>query len=465
VKRKTASFDDVDALIARVAADHAVPGLAAAGVVDGGPGHVAVHGLRDQERQLPMTAGTPSRWYSISKPLTALAVAKSVSAGRLQWDQKVKDLVPRVRFADAVSTERATIRDCLLHRSGLASGDWVWIGAPSDPDELLKRLPYVSCRPGYRAGFHYQNLNFTIIGEVLKAIGTDWHSAMRDLLAPIGVKPLTRLQEFRASDRALGYGPNGFAAPEPSADFDFEGIAPASAVCGSITELARLAAAMSVGGKGLLPSDAWQEAIRPVFALGPRDWPEMRAPCAAMAGVAVVYRGELVLQWAGGFRGYVSHIVAMPERRVAGCALANRTASSAAELLAWSMLDRAAGLEPLPWADRFLEQKRSFRKAGERRMAERLARPAAPWPGFEVRGRFRSDAYGELEVAEGPVLRFRNVELPMRFMPDGTVSAEGGAKDFSELFWSLRPEVDAGSVAAWSFNPDDPLTPCRFARQ
>jgi CubicO group peptidase (beta-lactamase class C family) len=465
MKTRPASFEDVEALLARVSTDHVVPGVAAAGVVDGSPAIVAAHGWRDQERRLPMTADTPSRWYSISKPLTALAVARHVAAGRLHWDRKVKDLVPGVCFADAVSTERATIRDCLLHRTGLASGDWVWIGGPSDPLELLKRLPHVSCRPGYRAGFNYQNLNFTIVGEVFKAIGTDWHSAVRDLLAPIGVKPLTRLQEFKASDRALGYGPNGFTPPHPAEDFDFEAIAPASAVCGSITELSRLAAAMSLGGKGLLPADAWNESIRPVFAQGPREWPEMRAPCAAMAGVVVVYRGELVLQWAGGFRGYVAHVLAMPERRAAGCALANRTASSAAELLAWSLLDRAVGWEPLPWADRFLEQKRNFRRAGERRMAERLARPAAPWPGFEVRGRFRSGAYGELEVVDGPVLKFRNVELPMRYMPDGTVSAEGSTRDFSELFWSLRLEVEAGRAVAWHFNPDDPLSPYRFARQ
>lgn len=463
-QRRDNLFADVPELLARVAEQHAVPGLAAAGVVDGEPAFTAACGWRDVDRRLPMETGTPSRWYSISKPLTALAIAKQVAAGRLRWDQRVAELVPGVRFADPVSTERATLRDCLLHTSGLVSGDWVWINGPSDPAELLRRLPHVSCRPGYRAGFHYQNLNFMLVGEVLKAIGTDWHAAMRELLAPIGVAPLTKLKEFVAADRAIGYGPNGFAAPERADDFDFEAIAPASAVCGSIEELARVGAAMATGGASLVPADAWAEATRPVLAQGPREWREMRAPCAAMAGVVVVYRGETVLQWAGGFKGYVSHVVAMPERRAAACALASRTASAAAELLAWSLLDRAAGMAPLPWDERYLEQKRRFRKAGEQRYAEILARPTVAPPECDLLGRFSCGAYGDLDVLEGPVLRFRGIELPVRFYPDGAVRAVGGTKDFSELSWDLRPEVEGGRVVAWLFNPDDPTMPCRFGR-
>lgn len=219
-------FQDVAALLARVADDHKAPSVAAAAVVDGQIAHVATQGYRDLERRLPMTADTPSRWYSISKPLTGLAFAQLVHQGKLRWDQPVAQLVPGLRFADAVATERATIADCLLHRTGLPSGDWTWFGAPSDPAELLRRLPHVACTPGFRAGHHYQNLHFTILGEVFRAAGTDWHQALRDLLVSLGVQPLTRLSEFVAADRALGYGPNGFTPPFPVADFDFEAIAP-----------------------------------------------------------------------------------------------------------------------------------------------------------------------------------------------------------------------------------------------
>ena len=448
-------------LLARTSTEHVVPGLAAANVVEGAVAEIVVHGWRDLERRLPLTADTPSRWYSISKPLTGLALAQLVATGKLRWDQPVASLVPGVRFADPVATERATIADCLLHRTGLSSGDWTWFGAPSDPAELLRRLPHVPCRPGFRAGHFYQNLHFTILGEVFKAAGTDWHRAMRDLLEPLGVKPLTRLSEFVAADRVIGYGPNGFAPATREADFDFEGVAPASAVCGSITELAQVARMMARGGEGALPAKAWAEVTQPRLALGTASYPEWCTPCVALAGRTVVYRGELALQWAGGFRGYTSHLVALPGRKAAACAFSNRTSSPAAEALAWTFLDRAVGWEPAPWLERFIESKRAMRRAGEKRLAARLAEPAAPWPATAVDGRFTHPAYGELMVTGDRRLRFREVELPLVPRADGTVSADG-SHDGGEICWMIRPEVAGNKVVAWLFNPDDPSAPCRF---
>ena len=76
---------------------------------------------------------------------------------------------------------------------------------------------------------------------------------MQDLLQPLGIKALTKLSDFVASERAIAYGPNGFAPPQAMPDFDFEAIAPASAVCGSILELAKVAGALAQKGQGLIP--------------------------------------------------------------------------------------------------------------------------------------------------------------------------------------------------------------------
>ena len=55
--------------------------------------------------------------------LTAMALGQLVSKGKLRWDQPLVQLVPELRFADSVATERATVDDCLLHRTGLPSGN------------------------------------------------------------------------------------------------------------------------------------------------------------------------------------------------------------------------------------------------------------------------------------------------------------------------------------------------------
>ena len=457
-------FADVEALLARVAEEHAVPGLASAVMIEGALAHVATHGWRDRERGLPMTDATPSRWYSISKPITSLALAQLVAQGRLRWDDVVSRLVPEVRFADPVATERADIRDCLLHRTGLPDGNWTWWQAPSDPRALLQRLPHFPCSAGFRVGHHYQNLGFTLLGEVFRACGTTWHQAIQDLLQPLGIHPMTRLAEFVASDRMVGYGPNGFLPARPSADFDFEGIAPASAVCGSILELAKLGSALAYGGRDLLPAAVWADVIQPELAIGATPWEEMLQPAVALAGRSLVYRGEWVIDWAGGWQGYASRLLAMPSRRIAVCTLANRTSSSAADLLAFSLLDRAAGWEPRPWAERFLDLKRTQRRAARQRLTDRLARPRRTWWASGACGRFRHGGYGDIVVAYPDRLRFRDIDLALLAHPDGSFSAVADEFDLGEFYFDLRPEVHAGEVVAWLANPELHGPPCRFER-
>jgi len=167
--------------------------------------------------------------------------------------------------------------------------------------------------------------------------------------------------------------------------------------------------------------------------------------------------------WAGGWRGYTAHLLALPERQVGACALCNRTASPASELLAFGMLDRAAGWEPLPWAERFLEQKRRFRAAGQARLAQRLSRPTEPAPAGAFEGVFEHGGYGRIRIEAGR-LRFRDVDLPLAWRGGLNASADGGNADFPEICWDLTAEAADGQVVAWHFNPDAPAYPCRFAR-
>lgn len=461
------AFQDVAALLAQVAEDHKVPGLAAAGIVNGELAHAAVHGFRDQEQQKPMTLETPSRWYSISKPLTAMALGQLVFQGKIRWDQPLIELLPDLCFSDPVVSRRVTLTDCLLHRTGLPTGNWTWWQAPSNPTELLRRLPHLPCSAGFRVQSQYQNLQFALFHEVFKACGTTWHQAMQDLLQPLGIKALTKLSDFVASDRAIGYGPNGFAPAKPALDFDFEAIAPASAVCGSILELAKVAGTLALKGQGLVPPSVWAEVTRSALGLPPPEWSELQQPCVCLAGRSVVYRGELMLQWAGGWRGYVAHVLAIPAKGVAACAMANRSSSPAAELLAFELLDRSVGWQTAPWAERFLQQKRRNRTAGPQRLAARLARPAASWQAGDVAACYTHPAYGDMQITDdgkGPTLHFRGESLPLVPRPDGSVSADGTSNDFSELCWDLWPVIDGRRVVAWDFGPDDPKAPCCFER-
>jgi len=95
--------------------------------------HFETAGLRDRERNLPLERDTIYRIYSMTKPITSVAVMILVERGQLLLSDPVSKHLPALAglkvlrtpdspVRDAVAAPREmTIRDLLTHTSGLAS--------------------------------------------------------------------------------------------------------------------------------------------------------------------------------------------------------------------------------------------------------------------------------------------------------------------------------------------------------
>ncbi len=91
-------------------------------------------GLRDRERGLPMTEDTIFRIYSMTKPITSVAVMTLYEEGHFQLDDPVGRFLPELAapqvfvggtdggFLTRPVTRPITVRDLLLHTSGLTYG-------------------------------------------------------------------------------------------------------------------------------------------------------------------------------------------------------------------------------------------------------------------------------------------------------------------------------------------------------
>ena len=97
--------------------------------------HLSVQGHADLERRRPAAEDTIFRIYSMTKPVTSVALLMLMEAGRLQLDDPVAKFIPefaslRVFKAGSLETgfltsppERpVTVRDLLTHQSGLTYG-------------------------------------------------------------------------------------------------------------------------------------------------------------------------------------------------------------------------------------------------------------------------------------------------------------------------------------------------------
>src|SRR5882762_4978438 len=112
-----------------------IPGAVILVQQHGHPVYFESFGVRDVASQLPMTADSIFRLYSMSKPVTSVAAMMLVEDGKLRLDDPVSKYIPD--FADVkVGVERRgqpalaleplnrpiTIEDLLRHTSGLTYG-------------------------------------------------------------------------------------------------------------------------------------------------------------------------------------------------------------------------------------------------------------------------------------------------------------------------------------------------------
>ena len=97
-------------------------------------GHLSALGMMDSERNKPMREDTIFRFYSMSKPITSVALLMLYEEGRFQLSDPVSRFIPAWRdlrvwvsggypnFVTRPVEREMTIRDLLTHQSGLTYG-------------------------------------------------------------------------------------------------------------------------------------------------------------------------------------------------------------------------------------------------------------------------------------------------------------------------------------------------------
>ncbi len=119
--------------------------------------YLDIQGYRDVERGTPMTEDTIVRIYSMSKPITSLAMMTLLERGLFSLDDPVHRFIPAWRnlgvwtagsypqFATEPPKRPMTIRDLLMHTSGLT---YDFLRA-SNIDYAYRKLQVGLVRPGY----------------------------------------------------------------------------------------------------------------------------------------------------------------------------------------------------------------------------------------------------------------------------------------------------------------------------
>ena len=191
-----------DAHVEAVLEKHGVPGMAIS-IVEGGEITLARgYGVRQLGEDARVDADTIFPTGSTGKAVTAAALAILVDEGKLGWDDRVIDHLPEFRMHDAWVTREMTVRDLLVHRSGLGlgAGDLLFIPRSSrSRADIVRALREIKPATSFRSGYAYDNILYIVAGELVAAVsGQDWESFVRERIhAPLGMRTSSSHEDER----------------------------------------------------------------------------------------------------------------------------------------------------------------------------------------------------------------------------------------------------------------------------
>lgn len=380
--------------------DAGMPGMTIAIVENGKPTFVRGFGQRSLSDKTPVDARTLFMTGSTGKAITAAALAILVDEGKIKWEDRVIDHIPWFRLYDPYATREITVRDLMVHRSGLGLGAGDLLAVPRGQlsrKEAIRRLAFIKPAYSFRARYEYDNALYAVAGQLVEEVtGTTWEKfVVERIFRASGIMDGVTDEAGRLANpnRAYPHARIGAAVRGagtqtqlPERDQPGASMAPAGLQTVSGADLAvwlqlQLARGMAPNGKRIWSERQANEMWKPVVALPVGSSPDWLKPVQAMFENYALgwnvrdYRGEKLVWHTGAVFGFGAVVVLLPERNIGFAMAINSEDGYVARGLVYELLDHYLGV---PGNARWPEQYKKFYMDRIAAASKALAQPATP---------------------------------------------------------------------------------------
>jgi CubicO group peptidase (beta-lactamase class C family) len=489
----TLDESEIDAIVRPFLQAFDTPGVAVAIVRPGAPPFLKGYGVRTLGKPAAVDIHTRFGIASHSKAFTAAALALLVDDGKIRWDDPVVRHLPEFRMFDSAVTQMMTVRDLLVHRSGLplGAGDLMFFPTSSHvAADVLKALPYLRPVRGFRAGYDYDNILYMVAGLVIERVtGGSWGTFVKErLLLPLGMTDTAPSREVLTTDNVAGrharLGPpvRGMGKMEVVQADEPPAIAAAGGINASIADMAKwlqvqLDQGKLPGGRQLWSAEQAKQMWTPATIVSSSNGPTAENPARpilqtyALGWFVQDYRGLRMIQHSGGLTGQVTFTGLLPSLGI-GVSVFTNVEEGVSQAIRNAILDRLIGAAPFDWVAGYGAQ---TKKKQEEALASVKGGFDTPPPGgpslprSAYVGRYRDPWYGDIVVAErggkltidfAPTPVFKSVLEPWGSDIFRTRFPKGAGEDAVVAF-----AVDGGKVTGVTMKPLSPLADFSFDYQ
>jgi len=465
---------DFDNYVQRVLSTFEVPGISLAVVKDGkvllakGYGTKGINGAErvDEHTLFPIASN--------SKAFTASALAILVEEGKIKWDTPVIDYLPWFRLGDAYTTAQMTVKDLLVHRSGIGAyaGDLLQF-PPSTftRKEIIKKARFLPLRTGFRYSYAYDNILYLVAGELIEAVsGMPWEEFIKTrILQPVGMtKSITRISTLRAQGNyALPHARFNGEVKEVT-NFFTQGVSdltnPAGGIASNAVDMSRwlltqLDSGKTTNGNILFKPTTTVELWKSVTTMPVTNLPPYLSPAQmeyqsyALGFYTYNYRSVRVVGHGGKLDGFVSRVFMVPSLRLGIAVLTNQEAGGAWASITNRITDHFLKVNNFDWISGYKKaQDEYFKNAAQKEQQSAQTRNSSSKPSLPLGSyaqTYTDPWYGQVKIG------LRNEKLYMDFThtPGMTGVMEHWQYDTFVVRWANR-ELKADAYVTFSLSPD-----------
>lgn len=404
---------DFDRLVQRGMQDWEIPGMAVAIVKDGQVVYAKGFGEKKLGTGDQVDEHTLFGIASVSKNITAAALALLVDEGTISWDTRIVDIIPWFSLSDPWVTSQVTVRDALTHRVGIGRilGNRLQFMSGHSRDELIYKLRYMDFEAPFRSSYVYSNMMYSVAGQVIEySSGKSWDEFLKErLFIPIGMRSNTSILSLDTADNVAW--PHqyieGAVSAIPRRNWDNAG--PAGGINASVTDVAKWMI-MQLGepgvyeGKRLISETQMREMHRPQV-VRPNTNPYASQTTYGLGWNMLDYQGQRVLTHGGATDGFNTAAYMVPDMGL-GVVVVGNTFNQLGDALAYTVIDSYLGISSNDWHERYFSSYRnSFgRVQALRDQIHEARRVPDTAPVHDVHayvGVYASDAYDTVAVRQG----------------------------------------------------------------
>lgn len=319
---------DWDSDIRAAMSDAGIPGMAVLVVLGGEVLMSDGFGVLRAGGDDPVTPETLFQVGSLTKAVTATAVAKLVGEGQVAWDEPIVNYLEGFGLADPWVAERLTVRDALAMRSGIVRGDTIALFSQHTRSEIARAargLVPTRFRETYGLS---PNLMYYLGGEMVAAVsGQSWDDYVaHEFFEPLGMsRTMTRFSQAETVSNYAWPHRRRDGKTEPLTErANADNVAAAAGVITNIEDWAKWTEFSLGDGSGrgefLVGAEALGETRRPQILLTPAYQgyfnPAALLNAYGLGWVVSEYGGLTLIEHGGTLPGNASIIALMPEEGI-----------------------------------------------------------------------------------------------------------------------------------------------------